>query len=869
MESTDWPLLGRQQEMERLEQLLSDGGALLIGGSAGAGKSRLLRAMADLAAERGFETETVRGSQAAGGVAFAPLVAMIPVSTSPELNATQLFRLILHELTRVSRLLVVDDAHLLDAASDAVLAAAVEQGALCVFGARTREFVKDSALHALQREGVLAEVTLPPLDRAAVEVLVRQVLGGEIDPAISDRIWRMSKGHPLFVHELLVGNIEAGTVVDDGRRWVLQPEIMPTATIEEAIDKRLSGLPPEHLDVLHLLAVHPSVGRSVLEELVGDAGLSELLRRHLVIEARSGRRRELTIGHPVYAEVLGRRSPSRHRRSHAMLADILEAQGARRRTDSVYVTSARLAAGAEVEPEQLIAAGYQALALTDYVLAGRMASHPSVAASAQGLTIAGHALIGQLRVEEAEERFEQALVLSAGDDAAQLHAELAQVAFQVHIDLERAKAHLREGRRLAEGPQAMTWIVLGEMTINFMVGWPLRTIRGRESLVAKTLPPIAKVNLAMVMASAYLTSGSLGACQQELASFRNLLAAAKAASWMDVERADFIDVVATGAIAPRDAIARGRMLADAVGRSSADASALLEVSLMHVSAIAGYFDELRSAGKRWQEKIAEASDRMSVQAGIAAWTMGLAEQADSRGVEELVAAQPELEVEMNNEVLMAVHPARMAAAAGDATKAVTTLERAAEQATHQGQFFFGAILANQLAVLDETKLAREWLQTCVDHADHRYIAFDWLDAVEAEIDQDQARLEELAISLGDRGFLLDAMRNTARAARLADKPLDRFRLRHMAEGYRQQTMGAVCPILSSIESPLTDREQELALAAASGVTNAALAEQLSTSRRTVENHLYRALNKLEASRDDLVEALSPQILRSEGAATTI
>jgi DNA-binding NarL/FixJ family response regulator len=43
---------------------------------------------------------------------------------------------------------------------------------------------------------------------------------------------------------------------------------------------------------------------------------------------------------------------------------------------------------------------------------------------------------------------------------------------------------------------------------------------------------------------------------------------------------------------------------------------------------------------------------------------------------------------------------------------------------------------------------------------------------------------------------------------------------------------------------LTRRERQLVSLAAHGLTNAEIAEQLVLSVRTVESHLYRAMNKL-------------------------
>jgi DNA-binding CsgD family transcriptional regulator len=57
---------------------------------------------------------------------------------------------------------------------------------------------------------------------------------------------------------------------------------------------------------------------------------------------------------------------------------------------------------------------------------------------------------------------------------------------------------------------------------------------------------------------------------------------------------------------------------------------------------------------------------------------------------------------------------------------------------------------------------------------------------------------------------------------------------------------------------LSPREREVARLAAAGLTNRAIAEQLSLSRRTVENHLHRVFGKLGvARRHDLAAVFGP------------
>jgi DNA-binding CsgD family transcriptional regulator len=80
-----------------------------------------------------------------------------------------------------------------------------------------------------------------------------------------------------------------------------------------------------------------------------------------------------------------------------------------------------------------------------------------------------------------------------------------------------------------------------------------------------------------------------------------------------------------------------------------------------------------------------------------------------------------------------------------------------------------------------------------------------------------------------------------------------------ADALAQQCGGASTPALrqASERLPLTDREREIAMLVADGLSSRAVAERLSLSVRTVETHIYRAMAKTgTTSRDELANLLT-------------
>ena len=77
--------------------------------------------------------------------------------------------------------------------------------------------------------------------------------------------------------------------------------------------------------------------------------------------------------------------------------------------------------------------------------------------------------------------------------------------------------------------------------------------------------------------------------------------------------------------------------------------------------------------------------------------------------------------------------------------------------------------------------------------------------------------------------------------------------------------GATTPALrqASEQLPLTDREREIVMLLAEGLSSPTIAERLTLSARTVEGHIYRAMAKTgTTSRDELAALLSRHKTRS-------
>src|SRR4051812_1475346 len=309
------PLLGRAPEVEVLTGLLDEveraGGALVLRGDPGIGKSRLLAEAVALAKERQMNVLAARGVQSEARLAFGGLQQLLwPVRAqasglAPAQRGTldaalglgddqppEHFRIALAVLDLLSDaatdrplLLVAEDAHWLDQPSVDVLS----------FVARRLE-AEPIVLLAAAREGYptvfgggeLPELRLQPLDRHSADRLLAET-GDGLPAPYRARILREAAGNPLAL-------VELPSIADRFDDEYLMPGLVPlTERLERAFAARAADLPAETQLLLLVAALSDSeslteileAGGLVAEQAVGvealqpaaDAAIVELDER--------------------------------------------------------------------------------------------------------------------------------------------------------------------------------------------------------------------------------------------------------------------------------------------------------------------------------------------------------------------------------------------------------------------------------------------------------------------------------------------------------------------------------------------------------------------------------------------------------------
>jgi DNA-binding CsgD family transcriptional regulator len=858
-----WRLVGRRAELEALVAAIGDAsvGGVVLAGAAGVGKTRLVREALTQAQAAGRDAEWVAATRAAASIPFGAVSHLLPPAErlgDDRLDTLRRAATLLAERSRGRPLvLAVDDAHLLDDASAALVHLLVLRGLAVVLATvRTGAPAPDSVV-ALWKDGLARRLELPTLTPEATTELLSVAVGGPVDGVTRQEVLRVTEGNPLYLRELVVGGLETGALRRFDGVWRWKGGLAAATRLVELVEAHLAALGETARAVVELVAWGEPLPVGVLERLVDEDAVEAAERSGLLTVERSGRRVLARLAHPLYGEVLRVTLPvSRARAVAEQLAAVFGTGGLRRRDDLLRVGAWQLEAGVAARPALLLEAAGRAAARFDHELTERLVR---AAVDAGGGPTAVRFLAETL---ERQGRHAEAVAVMDGEPPDQgSDAERARWASvragNLYWGLERtalAEEILRQAAVAEEGGEEavamLAWILLFDGRLLEAVavsgrvldrpGAPAQALVWASTAAVPALGSLGRLGEALAvaerglaMARAHREELPWGETQLSLAYCQLLLGAGRLTEARAIADAGYRAAVADRSPEQTGGWAGFRgLVAKAQGQV-----ATAEASFREAVALLDEQDPYRFMHCCLAELASMAAIRGD-QPAAAAWL----DRANTRQGNANRLFDPWVELDR----------AWVAAGAGELTRAGRLARHAAEMARASGQFTFEAVALYDVGRLGApTAAVRERLGELAGLLEGRFAPVQATSAA-ALAAEDGAALDRVAAAFEDLGALLLAAEAAAAAAhahRAAGRDGKANASQERAAALAAACQGARTPALASgtLASALTAREREVAMLAAARTSSREIAARLDLSVRTVDNHLGRIYAKLGIS----------------------
>jgi DNA-binding CsgD family transcriptional regulator len=848
----------------------SDVSGVVVCGAAGVGKSRIAREALSAAAARGCETRWTVGTSSARAIPLGAFTAWAPSGVT---DTVQLLRGVVESLTAASSgakvIVGVDDVHLLDDLSTFVVHQIVQRGAAKVILTVRDGASISNAIQEIWKVAQFERLDLQPLSPDETTTLLSATLGGSVDADAAGRLWKLTRGNGLYLRNIVEQEVADGRIVQENGlwRWIGDP-VMPPG-LAELIESRIGDLPTPVRDVIDVLAVGEPIELAALTRITNAAAVEEAETRGLIALEPAGGGIEVRVAHPLYGQVRRKRAAhSRLRRLRGLVASELAASSDRDDI-RVVVRRATLSLDSDLTPDAdlLVRAARGAVWLADLPLADRLAEAAIHAGAGPEPTfVRAHALSWLGRGEEAE------AVLAEISTSQLTEADRARLAFLRSSntlwalgDPPRAKELIDEASRITP-PQARTYIDAFLTVYWFAMDQPEAAVQASENLALEDIPVVgAEIAwaLAQIFADVGRTAEAVAVAEAGYAvATRSLDAPHMRFNIADAEvGARLLSGQITDALDVADRMRQqavhlpgaAQLLGAAVaGRAALGAGDLHSACLLLAQAAEGLAAS-HPIGWGYRYRLPQVT-ALAIRGSTDEAAAGLT------ALDNVRRTFRSLDYERS------LARAWVAAGEGAVTEAITVLQSAAERAKATGRFAAEVhCLQTATQFGDRTGAPRLQELESIVEGPRVGLAARFAAALR---DGDAAELASVSDEferMGDLVAAVDAAAHAALAYRRKDKRGSALGCAARANALAQQC-GASTPALrqASEPSPLTDREGEIVMLIAAGLSNREVAERLTLSVRTVESHIYRAMLKTgTTSRDDLAGLLPRRRTRTE------
>jgi DNA-binding CsgD family transcriptional regulator/energy-coupling factor transporter ATP-binding protein EcfA2 len=859
-----WPIVARDDELRRaiatLDASAEVSGVALVG-EAGVGKSTLARTLAKILGSQQQTVRFVLGTEAGRAVPLGAFHRLVTVDAAyePSVMLAAAHRTLEQEEGRV---VVVDDAQLLDPLSATLVhQLAVSGGTRLIVVIRSGDAVPD-AVTALWKEQLLFRLDINTFTRAQTGELARGVLGDDVESRLIDELYRRTAGNILLLRSLLSAGRESGVLVPTEMGWQLHGPLRGDDELYDLLEFRLQSLAPEELEVVEVVATAEVLDWDILR-MVSDAdAVARLERRGLIQLVADGSDLLVRLNHPVIGEAAVQRAGVvRLRQLNGMLAQHLrkqmrtQEQWSRLPDVRTRIQLAQFMMRSDLAPDLdvIIDAAASEMTMSNFACGEELAKFAfDRGGGLPAAIVLGRTLSWQGRGDETEALLadvdppdgadEWLIVQWGGLRALNLFINCGRV--------EPARQVLADVKNRVDSEAVVGLVTALEVSFRFFSGDVATAIETGPSLCGSDVLPLAALWAAVATSSALALAGRFGDVHR--IADAGLRAAALSESGSDRFNIGLAEATALTWAGNFPAAERvwERYAAMAAGVPEADAMVeailgLVQLGRGALPAACSAFQDSISAMSRgfpsgWLMLVSAWSAQAEGARGDSVAAAAALRRSEEAYGPQVAVFLPELELARAWE---RASVGQMMAAQTHAVRAAQVARQAGMyavemRALHTAVRFDDRSQSERLAELAttlDTPLAEAIAGHARGLADHDG---DVLDAAAGRF----AAMGAVALAADAAA---QAAREHARTGQRGKEVKSSARAHWLASQHEIRT-----PAVRSVAQPLpiTDREREIVLLAAAGLSNRQIADRLSVSVRTVEGHVYRIFAKLGIER---------------------
>ncbi|MDI2036769.1 helix-turn-helix transcriptional regulator [Paenarthrobacter nitroguajacolicus] len=267
-------------EVQRILDFIARGIGSRIVGAPGSGKTTVVRTVVTNLEKTGVAVHFISGLRTHRTIPFAAIKGLgleMRPGRSGVLDLADVFTSRLG--TAGKHLIVVDDLHLVDNESLAVLEAVRRRSDCPMVATAPETWAFSKGQLAVLNSRPEAHLQLDPLHYEQVHTLIAQVLGSPADAETTARVLTKSAGNPRLVVRIVETALLSNLLVLEDKQWRMASNTLWNDHLRGTLEALLAELTPGEFTALHIMAILGTARIDVLHKVIQPDDLENLERK--------------------------------------------------------------------------------------------------------------------------------------------------------------------------------------------------------------------------------------------------------------------------------------------------------------------------------------------------------------------------------------------------------------------------------------------------------------------------------------------------------------------------------------------------------------------------------------------------------------